>query len=369
MNKTLYVGLDVHKDTIAVAVAEEGRGGELRFFGTIDNSANSVLRMTKQLSTAGKMPSFCYEAGPCGYGLYRHLTKLGFECAVVAPSMIPRKAGDKIKTDRRDAEMLARLWRAGELTPIWTPDEEHEAMRDLIRTRKQAVDEVKVAKQQLLSFLLRHGLRYQNGGYWTKRHRRWLAELRRFPFVHQQLAFEELKRTIDQGEARVVTLDKAIDDAILQWRFAPVVDALRALRGVNTIIAATVTAEIGDITRFTNPRQLMAWLGLVPSEHSSGGTTQRGRLTKTGNALARTMLVEASWSYRHPPKEGHRYLKRSEHLPQEIRDIGWKAQTRLCKRFRHLSNAGKPQPRVLAAIARELVGFIWDIARKTPIPA
>lgn len=369
MNKEIYVGLDVHKDTIAVAIADEGRRGEIRFFGTIANSADSVLRLTKRLAEPGKSPTFCYEAGPCGYGLYRHLTKLGFECAVVAPSMIPRKAGDRIKTDRRDAEMLARLWRAGELTPIWTPDEEQEAMRDLIRTRKQAKDAVKVSKQQLLSFLLRHGLRYQNGKYWTMRHRRWLAEMRRFPYPHQQLVFEELKRAIVQCEARVATLDQAIEEAIPQWDFAPIVDALRALRGVSTIIAATVVAEIGDITRFENPRQLMAWLGLVPSEHSSGSTTRRGRLTKTGNALARTMLVEAGWSYRHPPKEGHPYLKRSAHLPQEIRDIGWKALTRLCKRFRHLSRAGKPQPRVLAAIARELAGFIWDIARKTPLPA
>jgi len=369
MNKRLYVGLDVHKDTIAVAVAEDGRGGEIRFYGTIVNSADAVLRLTKALTKQGDSPSFCYEAGPCGYGLHRHLNKLGFECAVVSPSMIPRKSGDRVKTDRRDAEMLARLWRAGELTPIWTPDEEQEAMRDLIRARKQAMDSVKTAKQQLLSFLLRHGLRYENGKYWTQRHRRWLAEMRKFPFPHQQLVFEELKRTVDQNEDRVATLDQTIDDAIPDWHFAPVVDGLRALRGVNTTIAATVVAEIGDISRFENPRQLMAWLGLVPSEHSSGNTTRRGRLTKTGNALARTMLVEAGWSYRHPPKEGHPYLKRSAHLPQEIRDIGWKAQTRLCKRYRDLSRTGKPQPRVLAAIARELAGFIWDIARKTPITA
>ena len=369
MGRSLYVGLDVHADTIAVAVADEGRNGEIRFYGTIANSADAVLRLTKRLSETGTVPTFCYEAGPCGYGLHRLLTKLGFDCAVVSPAMIPRKTGDRVKTDRRDAQKLARLWRAGELTPIWTPDEEQEAMRDLIRTRKQAVDALKVAKQHLQSFLLRHGLSYRNGIYWTKRHRRWLAELRRFPYPHQQLAFEELKRAIDQIEVRVATLDRTIEEVVAGWRFAPVVDALRALRGVNTTIAATVVAEIGDISRFDNPRQLMAWLGLVPSEHSSGSTTRRGRLTRTGNALARTMLVEASWSYRHPPKEGQPYLRRSAHLPQPIRDIGWKAQTRLCKRFRHLSHLGKPQPRILAAIARELSGFIWDIARKTPLPA
>ena len=179
------------------------------------------MRLSKRLSAASKTPSFCHEAGPCGYGLHCHLAKLRFECAVVAPALIPRKAGDRVKTDRRDAEMLARLWRAGELSPVLTPDEEQEAIRDLIRTRKQAMDAVKVAKQQLLSFLLRHGLRYENGGYWTKRHRRWLAELRRFRFAHQQLAFEELKRAIDQTETRVATLDQAIEEAIQTWRFAP----------------------------------------------------------------------------------------------------------------------------------------------------
>lgn len=190
---------------------------------------------------------------------------------------------------------------------------------------------------------------------------RWLNELRKFRYPHQQLAFEELKRAIHQIEERIQTLDLAIEDAVKSWRFADVVDALRPLRGVNTMIAATLAAEIGDIGRFTNPRQLMAWLGLVPSEHSSGNTIRRGRITKTGNALARTMMVEASWSYRHPPRE--------RHLPQEIRDIGWKAQTRLCKRYRDLSKTGKPQPRVLTAIARELAGFIWDIARKVPLSA
>lgn len=184
----------------------------------------------------------------------------------------------------------------------------------------------------------------------------------------QQLAFEEMKRAIRQIEERIVTLDQTITDTVETWRLGPVVDALRALRGVNTTIAATLVAEIGDINRFSNPRQLMAWLGLVPSEHSSGNSTRRGRITRTGNALARTMMVEGSWSYRHPAREQHPYLKRSAHLPQEIRDVAWKAQARLCMRCRDLSRTGKPQPRVLTAIARELAGFIWDIARKTPIP-
>jgi transposase len=366
MTSTVYVGLDVHAETIAVATADDGRNGEIRFYGTIRNTADSILRLTKRLSSRNTTPVFCYEAGPCGYGIHRLLTKLGFECAVVAPTMIPRKVGDRVKTDRRDAEMLARLWRAGELTAIWTPDEEHEAMRDLIRTRKQAMSALKVAKQQLLSFLLRHGLRFDRPTRWTKIHWRWINELRKFRYPYQQLAFEEMKRAIRQIDERVATLDQAIADTVAAWRFGPVVDALRALRGVNTTIAATLVAEIGDISRFSNPRQLMAWLGLVPSEHSSGNTVRRGRITRTGNALARTMMVEASWSYRHPAREGQPYLKRSAHLPQNIRDIGWKAQARLCKRYRDLSKRGKPQPRVMTAIARERAGFIWDIARKTP---
>ncbi len=200
-------------------------------------------------------------------------------------------------------------------------------------------------------------------------HWRWINDFRKFRFPHQQLAFEELKRTIRQIEERISTVDKALEDAVKDWRFGDLVDALRSLRGVNTTIAATLAAEIGDISRFENPRQLMAWLGLVPSEHSSGCTVRRGRITKTGNALARTMMVEASWSYRHPAREGQPYLKGCQHQPQEIKDIGWKAQTRLCKRYRDLSKTGKPQPRVLTAVARELAGFIWDIARHVPIQA
>jgi transposase len=242
-------------------------------------------------------------------------------------------------------------------------------MRDLIRARKQAVEALKVARQQLQSFLLRHGLRFPGRSRWSKAHWRWLDELRRFPFAHQQLVFEEQKRTIRQVEARMATMDAAIVEAVGQWRFGPVVEALRCLRGVDTVIAATLVAEIGDISRFDNPRQLMAWLGLVPSEHSSGATVRRGRITRAGNALARSMLIEASWSYRHPAREGRKHLERAAHLPEQIRDIGWKAQTRLCGRYRRLSGAGKPLPKVIAAVARELAGFVWSITREQPLRA
>lgn len=369
MTKVVYVGLDVHAETIAVATADEGRDGEVRFHGVIANTAEALKALSGRLSRNGTQPDFCYEAGPCGYGVHRCLTALGFRCTVVAPCMIPRKAGDRVKTDRRDAQILARLHRAGELQAVWTPDEAHEAMRDLIRARKQAVEARTIARQQLQSFLLRHGLRFPGRSRWSKAHWRWLDELRRFPFAHQQLVFEEQKRTIRQIEARVATLDAAIIEAVEQWRFGPVVEALRCLRGVDTIIAATLVAEIGDISRFDRPRQLMAWLGLVPSEHSSGATVRRGRITKAGNALARSMLIEASWSYRHPAREGRRHLQRAAYLPERIRDIGWKAQTRLCSRYRRLSGAGKPLPKVIAAVARELAGFVWSITREQPLRA
>ena len=213
----LPASLAIKCKTTAVAVADDGRNGEIRFHGVIENTADSVLRLTKRLVAANAQPIFCYEAGPCGYGLHRLLTKFGFACAVVSPAMIPRRAGDRIKTDRRDAEMLARLWRAGELTPVWTQDEEQEAMRDLIRTHKQSLDALKIAKQQLQSFLLRHGLRYNRPTYWTKIHWRWINELRKFRFPHQQLAFEELKRAIRQIEERIATLDQASEDAVKGW--------------------------------------------------------------------------------------------------------------------------------------------------------
>jgi transposase len=251
--------------------------------------------------------------------------------------------------------------RAGQLTAVWIPDEAHEAMRDLVRLRAQAVRDLRKMRQQLLSFLLRHGLSSPHG-HWTKAHRRWLGEL---TFAHpaQHLAHEEMLQRIERAEALGDRLKMAIADLVPSWSLAPVVQAIQALRGVSLVVAAVIVAEVGSFGRFESPRQLMAYLGLNPSEHSSGATIRRGAITKTGNALARTCLVEAAWTYRFAPRVSQIIRDRQKDLPEPVRNIAWKAQARLSARYRKLIAAGKPAPKVVVAIARELVGFIWAIAR------
>ena len=364
-----FIGLDVHKDTIAVAVADGDGAREVRFHGTMANTPEAVRRLVARLSAPGVALQFCYEAGACGYGVYRQLQRLGADCLVVAPSMTPRRPGDRVKTDRRDAVTLARLLRAGELSAVWVPDEEHEAIRDVVRARRQAKDELVAAKLALRSFLLRHERRFPGRSSWNKTHWRWLGE-QAFASPHQQLVFGEHLRRIEEAQARCDRLDAALAEAVAGWRLAPLVEALQALRGVALVVAATLVAEIGDLGRFETPKQLMSWLGLVPSEQSSGARVRRGAITKTGNGQARTMLIEASWCYRLPAREEQRYRARVQGLPEEVRSIAWRAQVRLCGRFRKLAATGKPLPKVSTAIARELAGFVWDIARRVrPIPA
>jgi transposase len=362
----MYVAMDVSKERIAVAIAEGGRRGEVRFYGTIASSAEAVARLVGKLSAWHPRLCFCYEAGPTGYGLYRQIRTLGHECQVVAPSMVPVRPGGQIKTDRRDASALAVLLRAGELTPIWVPDDAHEAMRDLVRARSAAMQDVRRARQQLLSFLLRHGHIHPTRRHWTRAHRRWLAE-QRFEHVAQQIVFEELIGSIEHAEQRRDRLEQQMRALVPDWSLAPVVAAIQALRGVATICAITLVAEIGDFHRFVTPRQLMAWLGLVPRERSSGATTARGAITKAGNGRARRMLVESAWTYRLPARIGRDLLDRSQALPEDIRAIAWKAQVRLCGRYRRMQRAGRPVNVITVAIARELAAFVWAIATKVAL--
>jgi transposase len=364
-DRITYVGLDVHKEGIVVAVAAGGLRGEVREYGRIANTPTALDRLLRKLGGDGMNLRFCYEAGPCGYGIQRHVSAQGQECVVVAPSLIPKRAGDRIKTDRRDAISLAKLHRAGELTAVWVPDARHEAMRDLVRARLDAVHSLRRARQQLSGFLLRRGCHYGRPA-WTKLHRRWLAGLKFEHTVHH-IVLEDYTAAVEAAETRRDRLTTQIEAMLPDWTLAPVVAAVQAMRGMALVNAATLIAELGDLSRFTNPRQLMAYLGLVPSEHSSGASIKRGGITKAGNRAARRLLVEAAWSYRFPARLSREMLLRQENQPKPIRDIAWKGQVRLCARYRKLARTGKPANIVTTAIARELAGFVWAIARQVTV--
>jgi transposase len=325
-----------------------------------------IDKLVRKLHSKATNLVFAYEAGPTGYGLYRHLTEKGLDCRVVAPSLIPKRPGDRVKTDRRDAVELARLLRSGDLTRVWVPRVEDEAIRDLCRARDAALVTLKAAKLRLKSFLLRLGLHYQGRADWNDAHRRYLARLV-FPTPAQQIVFQESLFAVDEQVKRMARLEQELTELAPAWRLFPVVLALQALRGVQWLVAITVVAELGDLTRFDNPRQLAAFVGLIPSEYSSGATRHQGGITKAGNARARRALVEAAWAYRHAPKVSEHIQKRIESLPISIQDIGWKAQLRLCKRFRRLTSHGKHPNVTVIAIARELVAFMWAIAKEVPL--
>ena len=320
-------------------------------------------KVIRKLQSTARTLRVVYEAGPCGYAIYRHLSAKKIDCTVIAPSMTPKKSGVRVKTDRRDAISLARLHRAGELTPVYVPRQDDEAMRDLSRAREDAKRAETRARQQLQALLLRHDIRYTGKSAWSAPHLRWLSNIK-LPHPAQQVAFQEYVTAIDEAAQRVERLTKQITELLPSWRMAPVVEALQAMRGVALVTAVCMVAEVGDLTRFTNPRQLMAYLGLVPSEHSSGERRRQGAITKAGNSHVRRMLVESAWAYRLPARVAPIIQKRQEKVPKPVREIAWKAQLRLCARYRRLSGKGKTKQLIVTAIARELAAFMWAIARE-----
>ncbi|HEY1365184.1 MAG TPA: IS110 family transposase [Xanthobacteraceae bacterium] len=357
-----FVGLDTSKLRNAVAIAEAGRGGEVRFLGEIDNTPAAMTKLVRKLAAKYGRVTFCYEAGPTGYGVYRQIQGLGHECIVAAPSLIPKKPGDRVKTNRRDAVSLAKLLRSGDLTAVWVPDANHEAMRELTRGRETAMLDLRRKRQQLSAFLLRRGLHYPMRKTWTKAHMNWLAS-QKLEHAEQRIVFEEMMLGIREAQDRLQRLDDAIRAAVPDWSLAEVVTAFMAVRGMDLVAAATFLAEIGDLSRFESARELMAYLGLVPSEESTGDTIKRGPITKTGNRRARRMLVECAWSYRHPPRVGREKQERVAAAPRAVREIAWKAQCRLHNRYRSLIRKGKLPTVANTAVARELAGFLWAANR------
>ena len=368
-NREIFVGIDTAKARNAVAVADGGRDGEVRYLGESDNTPDAVGKLIRKLADRYETLHVCYEAGPTGYGLYRQVRALGHDCIVVAPSLIPRRPGDRVKTNRRDAQGLARLLRAGELTAVWVPDETHEAVRDLVRTRAMTIEDYRRKRQHVTAFLLRHGRAYEGKTSWRGMHQRWL-DGQNFPHPAQRLAFQEMLNAVQATADRMDRLEAALIEIVPAWTMAPVVSAFQAMRGVQFLTAVTMVAEAGDLRRFEHPRQLMAFLGLVPSERSTGETKRQGGITKAGNVSARKALVEAAWTYRHSAGIGVQHQQRQRGLPQQVRDIAWKAQTRLCARYRRLMAKGKRNTVVVIAIAREIAAFLWAIARHIdPLPS
>ena len=373
MNKhsILFIGLDTHKEFNEVAYIEDHRGAQPVHFGRAPSSKIAVKKLVRHFES--KYPDatlhFVYEAGPCGYWIYRLITSLGHCCYVVAPSLIPKKPGERVKTDKRDAMKLAKLLKTEDLTPIYVPEPEDEAVRDLSRAREVAMKDLKDAKYQLKALLLRNNINYSGTANWSLKHLRWLTELV-LPHPAQQIVLQEYIQTINERINRLRRLDNELEYQVRNWRYYPVVKAIQAMRGVRLLVAAGVIAELGDLSRFDHPRKLMSYLGLVPSEHSSGGKRHIGAITKCGNGRARRLLIEGAHTYRYAANISTDMQKRQEGLPKQIIDIAWKAQLRLCKRYKKLISKGKHYNLVVTAIAREMIAYIWAIAKEvvlTPV--
>ena len=362
--KLRFLGLDVHAETIAVAIAEPD--GEVRSLGTIANREDSIRKFIRKLGSPEQLRA-CYEAGPTGFVLYWQLTQLGIDCVVVAPSLVPKKPGDRVKTDRRDSLKLARSHRSGDLTAVWVPDENSEALRDLVRQREAAKQDQLRARHRLTKFLLRTGRRPPLGvKAWTARYIEWLQQVR-YTLPAQEATLVDCLNEVEHMSARVKRLEEAILEVV---KLAPasaqeVIRGLQALRGIAHISAVTIASELGNITsRFESARKLMGYSEAFPSEDSSGNRIRRGAITKTGKAHLRRIIVESAWSYRHRPWIGAKLRRRQEGVPAEITEIAWKAQNRLHRRYMKLMARGKEQRKAMTAVARELLGFIWAIGIK-----
>lgn len=363
----LYIGLDVHKEKTSVAVADPGSDGEVRLHGEVQTSQVALDRVIRRIAKNHAIPvsrlSVCYEAGGCGMWIARMLMKMKVPCTVIAPSLIPTKSGDHVKTDKKDAIKLARLHRAGELVSVFVPNETDEAIRDLCRARVDAIDDRRRAKTRLLALLRRLGFNYTGKTTWNDAHKRYLRELS-LPFPAHRVILEELIGQIDQLDERIARYEDHMEQLFADWRCKPIVQAVMGLKGFQMIAAMMIVSEVGDFVRFTHPKQLMSYLGLTPGEYSSGGKHKRSGITKCGNSHARWILVECATHYGKEPRVGAHLSKRQEGLPKWIREVSWKAQNRLFLRFTSLRKRLMQHNKIKVAVARELCGVIWEVGFK-----
>ena len=367
-HNTVFIGLDTHKVSTDIAYTRPGHKEKPQFFGKIPSQKKAVIKLLRHFQSKfpGATLYFVYEAGPCGYWLYRLLSALDQQCYIVAPSLIPKKPGQRVKTDKRDSLQLAQLLKNGDINPLYVPQPEDEAIRDLSRARERAMHDLNHARYQLKALLLRNHIQYTGSANWSAKHLRWLAELI-LPYPTQQIVLQEMVQTINERMARLERLSNELTHQVKQWRYYPLIQAIQAMRGVALVVAAGVIAELGDLTRFDCPSKLMSYIGVTPGEHSTGTRRRLGAITKAGNSRVRRLLIEGAGSYRYPAKVSPAMQKRQEALPRAVTDIAWKAQLRLCKRFHYLVKRGKPQNVIKVSIAREMIAFIWAISREVPL--